>query len=71
MALAFCLEDERGSIASKLLETIADYQIIVPPHWGVEVGNGLLMAFRRNRITQGDIATALKLIAAFEATIAI
>jgi predicted nucleic acid-binding protein len=50
-ALAWCFEDESGSIMDGLLERLRQGdRIIVPAHWPTEILNGLLFAARRKRI---------------------
>ena len=57
-AISLCLADENSSMSERLLGELGDYQIIVPPHWGVEVANALLMAYRRKRIEFSEIEKA-------------
>lgn len=49
--LPWCLKDEETAWTVDLLRRLdRGDAIIVPAHWPTEVSNGLLMAFRRNRI---------------------
>lgn len=66
VALSFCLEDERNKTATTLLESLEEYKIIVPPHWWIEVTNGLLMAQRRGRIKADDCDMVLGLLAGID-----
>lgn len=57
MALRWFLEDEAGRDYSlAVLETLSDKRAVVPPLWFYEVGNGLVMALRRKRITSEQFA---------------
>jgi predicted nucleic acid-binding protein len=51
VTLAWALPGEvRAEAAAALLLRVADEAAMVPAHWRLEVGNGLLMAERRGRI---------------------
>jgi len=63
VALAWLLPDETNARANALrlaVENGADAWI--PVHWWLEIGNGLLMAERRGRITPEQVAQALSLV---------
>jgi predicted nucleic acid-binding protein len=49
--LAWLLPDEHNSTAQKLLDRVAEDGAIVPMHWPIEVGNAMLIALRRRRIS--------------------
>ncbi len=63
VALAWLLPDETNARADAVrvaVENGADAWI--PAHWWLEIGNGLLMAERRGRITANLVAQALSLV---------
>ncbi|MGO8697001.1 MAG: type II toxin-antitoxin system VapC family toxin [Limisphaerales bacterium] len=63
VALAWLLPDETNAQADAVrvaVENGADAWI--PVHWWLEIGNGLLMAERRGRITAEQVAQALSLV---------
>ena len=63
VALAWLLPDETNARADAVrvaVENGADAWI--PAHWWLEIGNGLLMAERRGRITAEQVAQALSLV---------
>ncbi len=63
VALAWLLPDETSARADAVraaVENGADAWI--PVHWRLEIGNGLLMAERRGRITAEQVAQALSLV---------
>jgi predicted nucleic acid-binding protein len=52
LTLQWFLEDERDREYSlRILRSLSDRRAIVPMLWFYEVGNGLLMAYRRKRIS--------------------
>jgi len=56
LALQWFLEDEAGRKYSlSVLTSLSEKRAVVPPLWFYEVGNGLLMAYRRKRIAQEQI----------------
>lgn len=64
-ALGLFLSDENQSRFPQSLRDLLATQIevFVPPHWWMEVANGIVMAERRNRITQAAGMEALGLLA--------
>ena len=62
-ALSWCFEDEASPESDALFEQVRDQGAIVPGLWHLEVANVLLQAERRGRITTGDVALRLELIA--------
>ncbi len=63
IALTWCFEDEASPETDKLFERIRDDGAVVPGLWYLELSNVLLQAEKRGRISAGDIATRLDLIA--------
>lgn len=63
VALSWCFEDEASPETDRLFERVRDDGAIVPGLWHLEVANVLLQAEKRGRITAGDVATRLDLIA--------
>ena len=62
-ALSWCFEDEASPESDALFERVRDQGAVVPALWHLEVANVLLQAERRGRITTGDVAMRLELIA--------
>ena len=62
-ALSWCFEDEASPDSDLLFERVRDQGAVVPGLWHLEVANVLLQAEKRGRITTGDIAMRLELIA--------
>jgi predicted nucleic acid-binding protein len=56
LALQWFLEDEAGrQYGLRILASLSAKRAVVPTLWFYEVGNGLLMAYRRKRITFDQI----------------
>jgi predicted nucleic acid-binding protein len=64
VAVAWCFEDETSPETDAVLERVRDEGALVPALWHLELGNVLVQAERRNRLTAADTATRLDLIAA-------
>ena len=62
-ALSWCFEDEASPESDTLFQQVRDQGAVVPELWHLEVANVLLQAEKRGRITAGDVAIRLKLIA--------
>lgn len=62
-ALGFLMADDRAPGAVEALDAIErGVPTLAPSHWPLEVANGLLMAERRRRATQADVAASLDAI---------
>jgi len=62
IALSWCFEDEATPETDRLFECVRDEGAVVPGLWHLELGNVLLQAEKRKRITMEDVATRLRLI---------
>lgn len=58
-ALALALADEFSAQAQRILAHVVEHGAVVPPLWQTEVANGLLSAWKRDRIDEAGIAHAL------------
>ena len=63
IALSWCFEDEASPETDGLFERVRDEGAIVPGLWHLELGNVLLQAEKRGRITPKDVGVRLDLIA--------
>ncbi len=64
VALTWCFADEATQATDALLDDISANGALVPGLWFLELGNVLLAAERRRRITAADVAARLELISA-------
>jgi len=62
VAMAWCFEDETNPYADAVLDSLIDNAALAPSIWPLEVGNVLLVAERRNRISQPDSMRFLELL---------
>lgn len=63
-------DDGRGGPARGVLtSTTADEPAVVPAHWRAEVGNGLLMAFRRGRLDRPNLLRAMSELSVLPVTV--
>jgi predicted nucleic acid-binding protein len=53
------IPDESRALLPGLVEALADCSAVVPPHWRLEIGNLLLVARRRGRLSEADLKLAL------------
>ena len=63
VTLSWCFEDEASAAMDAIFEHVRDQGAFVPGLWHLEVGNVLLQAEKRGRITTGDVTARLALIA--------
>lgn len=61
-ALAWCFENEHTPESDLLLERVQSDGALVPPIWDLEVGNALLVAERRGRLTSAAVAHYVALL---------
>lgn len=64
VALAWCFEDEASAETDAIAERVREEGAFVPSLWHLELGNVLLQAEKRRRITTADATTRLELISA-------
>lgn len=62
VALAWCFSDEETLESVKLLESLETQNAFVPAIWPLELGNILVSAERRKRISYAKISQFLELI---------
>jgi predicted nucleic acid-binding protein len=62
VALAWCFKDESDAHAVKALGHLSTYPCSAPGIWGLEVGNALLVAERRGRLTAVEATSVLALL---------
>lgn len=60
MTLAWILEDERPELVMNVLDRVVEEGALAPTLWPLEVGNALLVAERRGRLSAGNRIQALR-----------
>jgi predicted nucleic acid-binding protein len=66
VALPWCFKDETTAYTDSLLDRlIAGEVVTVPPHWPVEVSNGLVQAKKRGRVDEERIGRFLDDLSSF------
>jgi len=60
VALAWALPDESSAYADAVLAVVEQEGLRVPDLWAREIANGLVVAYRRRRITPADEEAFLK-----------
>jgi predicted nucleic acid-binding protein len=63
VTLAWSFKDEPSEYADRVLGSLARDTALVPSLWILEVTNGLLVAERRSRLSEADLARAFEIIA--------
>ena len=62
IVMAWCFEDERNEYADSVLECLAAGEAFVHAIWPLEVGNVLLVAERKKRLSEASIIRFLNLV---------
>jgi predicted nucleic acid-binding protein len=62
VAISWCLVDEDNDYANDILTIMPDAEAFVPGIWSLEIANVLLVAERRNRMTQEQSEEAIALL---------
>jgi len=62
VASAWLFEDEATAETDALLDQLANGAALVPLHWRLELGNVLVQAERRGRITPAQVAASVELV---------
>lgn len=69
VVMAWCFEDEGNSYADTVLESLESGEAFVPAIWPLEVGNVLLVAERRKRLSQASVVRFLTLLGSLPITV--
>jgi len=62
VVMAWCFEDEANTYADTVLDRLEENNAIAPSIWPLEVGNVLVVAERRERITKAESVHFLELL---------
>lgn len=70
VSLAWCFADEATPYAEALLDRVTHgEEIAVPPHWPLEVLNGVIQAQRRGRVAEDAVQKFLASLVSFHIVI--
>lgn len=69
IVMAWCFEDAGGPYAASVLECLASSEAFAPTIWPLELGNVLLVAERRKRLSEADVVRFLALINSLPITV--
>lgn len=69
VVMAWCFVDEGGDYADKILGKLESAEALVPSIWPLEVGNVLIVAERRKRLTEADSIRFLALLSELPITV--
>ncbi len=62
IVMSWCFRDESNKYADTILNSLEEYEALVPSVWPLEVVNVLLVSERRSRLTEADSVRFLTLI---------
>ncbi len=62
VVMAWCFKDERSEYSEAVLDMLEKATAVVPSIWPLEVGNVLLAAERRKRLSRADSALFIALL---------
>jgi predicted nucleic acid-binding protein len=63
VTLSWCYADEQNDYAYRVLDELQHRSARVPGLWALEVGNGLVVGERRNRLSLADVSRFIELLA--------
>jgi len=66
VTLSWAFEDERDSHSVSILQSLQTSAALVPGIWPLEVANGLIVAERKNRLSEADTAHFAELLQGLE-----
>lgn len=69
VVMSWCFEDEGNSYADAVLDSLEAGEAFVPTIWPLEVGNVLLVAERKKRLTQAAVVRFLALLGGLPITV--
>ena len=62
VVMTWCFKDEASQYADFILDSLEHFTAIVPSIWPLEVGNVLLVAERKKRLSRADITRFIALL---------
>ncbi len=62
IVMAWCFSDESSKYTNTILDSLENHEALVPAIWPLEIGNVVLAAERRKRLTESDSIRFLNLV---------
>jgi len=62
VVMAWCFEDQANTYSDHVLDSLEKFEAVVPAIWPLEVGNVLLVAERKKKLTEADSIRFLSLL---------
>ena len=62
VTVSWFFEDEAGEYTAAVMESLAEWAVVVPSLWSLEVSNVLLVGERRGRCSEADAVRFLELL---------
>lgn len=69
VVMAWCFEDEGDGYADAVLDSLDTCEAFVPAIWPLEVGNVLLVAQRKDRLSEASVVRFLELVGGLPITV--
>lgn len=69
VVMSWCFEDEGNKYAERILESLESGEAFVPAIWPLEVGNVLLVAERKGRLSRASVVRFLSLLGGLPITV--
>ncbi len=69
VVMAWCFKDEISEYAESVLDSLEEFTAIVPSIWPLEVGNVLLVAERKKRLSVADSTRFIALLSELPITV--
>lgn len=69
VVMSWCFEDEGNSYAEAVLDSLETGEAFVPAIWPLEVGNVLLVAERKKRLSEASVVRFLALLGGLPITV--
>ena len=69
VVMSWCFEDEGSGYAEAVLESLETGEAFVPAVWPLEVGNVLLVAERKERLSEASVVRFLALVGGLPITV--
>ncbi|MBC2694117.1 MAG: type II toxin-antitoxin system VapC family toxin [Desulfobacteraceae bacterium] len=69
VVMTWCFKDEANQYADSILDSLEQFTAIVPSIWPLEVGNVLLVAERKKRLSEADNTRFIALLSELPITV--